>query len=229
MADFPGFPRGLRFTPVPNLFLTALLPQIQDPAELQVSLALFRLLYEKKGQPRQVALGELAADPALAEALGGGKSRLVGMAALRRGLALAVGRGTFLERGGAYLLNDEAGRRALGEAPTEGKSPGETLEPEMAPTASDRPNIFRLYEENIGQLTPILAQELAEAEGRYPAPWLEEAFKEAVDLNKRNWRYISRILERWAAEGKGHGEARRHPEEDPQKYFKGKYGRIVRR
>lgn len=225
MADFPGFPRGLRFTPVPNLFLTALLPQIQDPAELQVSLALFRLLYEKKGQPRQVALGELAADPALAEALGSPAS---GMAALRRGLALAVARGAFLEKNSLYLLNDEAGRRALGEAPAEGKSPGETLEPEMAPTSAERPNIFRLYEENIGMLTPILAQELAEAEALYPAPWLEEAFQEAVDLNKRNWRYISRILERWAAEGKGHGEARRHPEEDPQKYFKGKYGRIVR-
>ena len=67
---------------------------------------------------------------------------------------------------------------------------------------AQRPNIFVLYEQNIGPLTPLLAEELMEAEDTYPAAWIEDAFREAVELNKRSWRYIQRILERWAAEGK---------------------------
>jgi len=58
----------------------------------------------------------------------------------------------------------------------------------------DRPNIFILYEQNIGLLTPPIADELRQAEQTYPAGWIEEAFREAVSLNKRSWRYIRAIL-----------------------------------
>ena len=51
----------------------------------------------------------------------------------------------------------------------------------------------------------MVAEELREAERTYPPNWIEDAFREAVELNKRNWRYIRRILERWAAEGKDDG------------------------
>ena len=61
-------------------------------------------------------------------------------------------------------------------------------------------------------LTPLVTDELREAEHAYPWPWIEAAFQEAVDLNKRSWRYISRILERWEREGRGHGEPGRDPE-----------------
>ena len=81
-----------------------------------------------------------------------------------------------------------------------------TVEPNIK---EEKPNIFALYEQNIGLLTPMIAEELKEAEKLYPVSWIEEAFKEAVSLNKRNWRYISRILERWASEGKDSGEFRR--------------------
>jgi DNA replication protein len=70
-------------------------------------------------------------------------------------------------------------------------------------------NIFTLYEQNIGMITPMIAEELKEAEKLYPPRWIEEAFKEAVTLNKRSWRYIARILERWASEGKDSGEHKR--------------------
>ncbi len=67
----------------------------------------------------------------------------------------------------------------------------------------DRPNIFILYEQNIGLLTPPIADELRQAEQTYPAGWIEEAFREAVSLNKRSWRYIRAILERWRTQGRG--------------------------
>ena len=91
-------------------------------------------------------------------------------------------------------------------------------------------NIFALYEQNIGIITPMIAEELKEAENVYPRPWIEDAFKEAVALNKRSWRYISRILERWASEGKNSGEHKRDIEKgSPDKYVKGKYGHLVKR
>ena len=91
-------------------------------------------------------------------------------------------------------------------------------------------NIFTLYEQNIGMITPMLAEELKEAEKLYPALWIEEAFKEAVMLNKRSWRYIARILERWVREGKEIGEDRQSNKKGgTNKYIRGKYGHLVRR
>ena len=90
---------------------------------------------------------------------------------------------------------------------------------------AERPNIFALYEQNIGLLTPLIAEQLQEAERRYPQDWVEAAFLEAVSNNKRSWRYIERILDRWSSEGK-HGGKDRGPGErslDPDKYTKGKY------
>jgi DnaD/phage-associated family protein len=91
-------------------------------------------------------------------------------------------------------------------------------------------NVFTLYEQNIGMITPMIAEELKEAERLYPPQWIEEAFKEAVTLNKRSWRYIARILQRWASEGKDSGEHKRDiKKSDPDKYIKGKYGHLVKR
>jgi hypothetical protein len=61
--------------------------------------------------------------------------------------------------------------------------------------------------------------------------WIEEAFREAASLNKRSWRYIERILERWSTEGKGSGEPGRDTKKKgaPGRYLKGKYGYLVRR
>jgi DNA replication protein len=65
----------------------------------------------------------------------------------------------------------------------------------------DRPTVFRLYEQNIGPLTPLIADRLIKALEIYPAEWVESALEEAVAYNRRNWRYIARILENWAADG----------------------------
>jgi len=67
----------------------------------------------------------------------------------------------------------------------------------------ERPNIYTLYEQNIGLLLPLVAEELREAEQEYPREWIEAAFREAVQQNKRKWSYIRAILRRWASDGKG--------------------------
>ena len=105
--------------------------------------------------------------------------------------------------------------------------------PPAQPSAKkeEPPNIFVLYEQNIGLLTPMIAEQLKDAEKLYPASWIEEAFRIAVNMNKRRWGYISSTLERWSTEGKDSGEPGRDSKKksSPGRYVKGKYGHLVRR
>ncbi|MBM3155893.1 MAG: DnaD domain protein [Chloroflexi bacterium] len=235
MKSFSGFPARSGFTPIPNLFFTDVLPQVDDPAELKVTLHIFWALYRKKGYPRFVTFNELGSDSTLMRGLGGDGSQ---SEPLRRGLEQAVKRGTLLclkvERGGdtheLYFVNTDADRRAVEKIKSGELEPGVLVKSEPCMVTREQPNIFTLYEQNIGMLTPIIAEELKEAEKLYPALWIEDAFKEAVDLNKRNWRYISRILERWKAEGRHDGEPGRHfkAESNPEEYFR-RYGHILKK
>jgi DnaD/phage-associated family protein len=74
--------------------------------------------------------------------------------------------------------------------------------PEGEEPAAQRPNIFRLYEENIGPLTPLIADALRDAEKDYAEPWVDYAFSEAVKNNARSWNYVETILKRVKADGK---------------------------
>ena len=208
--SFSGFPRQVRYTPVPSPLFGPLLEQIDDLAELKLTLRTIWLLHQKRGFPRFLTRKELFADRTLAGALGAD--------GLRRAVGMAVTRGTLIaltidsDDGGeeVYALNREEDRNALskiavascGADPASGAQPGQG--------APERSNVFALYEDNIGMLNPMIADELREAEELYPIEWIEDAFREAVSHNKRSWRYISRILERWEREGRSHGEPGRH-------------------
>jgi DnaD/phage-associated family protein len=230
MTSFPGFPDKMRFTPIPNLFFSQILPKIDDIAELKTILHIFWSLYQKKGYPRFITFHELLGDKALMAGLGNSE-------ALRHGLERAISRGTLLHltmhrEGGTediYLLNTEVDRKAVARIASGEISLGALPRQEPGPDVQEQPNIFAIYEENIGMLTPMIAEELKEAENLYPAPWIESAFREAVSRNKRNWRYISRILERWASEGREDGAPGRDIKEDRDKYVKGRYGHLVKR
>ena len=235
MKAFNGFPLKAKFTPIPNIFFGEVLPEIDDLAELKVTLHIFWVLYQKKGYPRFITFDELISDRGLVRGLGGEDSP---SSPLRRGLNSAVSRGTLLclkmERNGEahelYFVNSDADRRAIEKIKNGELEVGALVKAEPCPVSREQPNIFTLYEQNIGMLTPIIAEELKEAERLYPASWIEDAFKEAVDLNKRSWRYISRILERWAAEGKDDGEPGRDPKADssPEEYRR-RYGHLLKR
>ncbi len=73
-----------------------------------------------------------------------------------------------------------------------------------------RPNVFAQYEQFIGPLTPLIAEQLRDAERSYPRQWIEEAIREAVDYNKPNWRYVQTILSNWEKSGAPDGVTRRH-------------------
>ena len=237
MKQFSGFPNKMQFTPLPNLFFSALLPQIDDITELKTTLHVFWTLYGKRGYPRFVTLSELLGNKSLISGLKGATSPPDEV--LRHALEMATRRGTILhlalDRDGKpediYLLNTESDRQVMAKIQSgELKLSGlEAREPAVIDT-EEPSDIFTLYEQNIGMLTPMIADELRDAEQLYPETWIRDAIKEAVALNKRSWRYIAKILERWSDEGKSNGTYRGDSKKtDPDKYIKGKYGHMVRR
>ncbi len=213
---FSGFLSGALATAVPNAYFSDVLPALSRVEELVVSLYFFFLAARPGGQRRPVDERTLRAEAPLARALTG-LSALPLEEALTAGLAGCVGHRLLLEVDGGgggkgYLLNTAANRKALAAggmplAPEQREAP-----PDAVVAAS--PNVFRLYEDNIGTITPLLAEELKDAAERYPVAWLEAAFREAVSLNKRSWRYIAAILERWAAEGPDYETSGRDTEPD---------------
>jgi DnaD/phage-associated family protein len=237
MEPFKGFPAKMQFTPLPNLFITKLLPQISDLAELKTTLYVFCLLYRKRSYPRYTTYQELLSNKSLMSSLRE-KGKLPDEI-LRKALEMAAKRGTILhvilDRDGVtediYFLNTESDRQAVAKIQNgEIKLTGLRAKELTLVESEEQPNIFTLYEENIGMLTPMIAEELREAEKLYPAAWIRDAIKEAVNQGKHKWSYISAILERWASEGKGDGTYRRDfKKTDPDKYIKGQYGHMVRR
>jgi DNA replication protein len=244
MTSFAGFPSGKNpYVPVPEVFFTALLPEIEDSAELKVTLHLFWLLAQKRGNPRCVSNRELEADGLLLRSLKRRGDPRPPEERLRQGLEQAVARGTLLriylrlisegsdegEIIGWYFFNTARSRKVVAElqggeliparllsiAHEQGEEAREVGVGGAEYTQSgghhaarqtlvqiERPNIFVLYEQNIGLLSPLIADQLRDAADQYPPEWIEAAFREAVQQNKRKWSYISAILRRWETEGR---------------------------
>jgi DnaD/phage-associated family protein len=192
------------FISLPDSFFTQAMPKIRDLAELKIVLYAAYLILRKQERPYFVTYKELLSHELLAT---------MGEETIRQALNSAVEHGTLLHS----TLNINGVLEDVYSLTDDSRQP-----PAI--------NIFALYEQNIGIITPMIAEELKEADKLYPPQWIEEAFKEAVTLNKRSWKYIARILERWASEGKDSGEYRRDIKKDgPDKYVKGRYGHLVKR
>ena len=232
-TPFAGFPSGAPVVPLPAALFNTVIPQIDDIAELVVTLYAAAAIQRLRRYPRLLDLATLRADRPLVDAL----DRLLPHeeldTALRRGLDAAVARGTLLrldrpepdgDQRTWLTLNAEADRQAL-----ERLRRGELTAPPRTATPAPQPrgprNIFALYEQTIGPITPQIAEALTEAEALYPTDWISDAFREAAELNKRSWRYVQRILQRWHDEGRDHETARGHS----GRRFDPKYDHIIQR
>lgn len=234
MKGFPGFPEGkIHLIPVPEAFFSELLQEIDHLGELKLLLFLFWRLENMEGTFRYFRRSELEQNQKLAQLLGNPQDVSQAISdclhrAVQRGVLLSaqVNEGNTSEE--YFFINSPKGRAALRaiESGAWRISAGQTEEP-----PEEFPNIYQLYEENIGPLTPMLADALAEAEQTYPATWISEAFQIAVEKNKRNWRYILAILERWQREGphvrKRRQQDRSHPEEDRRRYVEGEFSDFI--
>lgn len=238
MPAFAGFPPGRTpYVPLPEQVFTHLLPTIEDANELKLTLHLFWLLSQKRGTPRCASDRELLADPLLRRTLRRRGDPRPPDERLRAALELAYARGTLLrvrvrvdgDIVSWYFFNTPRSQRAVErllageispehllelEGPVGGARDGDPAARQPLLVEIERPNIFTLYEQNVGLILPLLAEELRDAAEQYPAEWLESAFREAVQQNKRSWSYIRAILKRWETEGKGgqpHGTHGRYP------------------
>ena len=62
--------------------------------------------------------------------------------------------------------------------------------------------VFKAYENNIGQLTPIISDEIGCAVDDFGAATVVEAIVIATKANVRKWNYVNGILTRWHKDGK---------------------------
>ncbi|MBK6645039.1 MAG: DnaD domain protein [Anaerolineales bacterium] len=214
MTPFPGFTSSETFTQVPDSFIK-MMNEIQDVAELKVTLFAIWRIEHMEGNFR--AMSKVDFDEA---ALG------LNLEEIRFGLGKAVERQTLLraenEAGVFFFLNSPRGRLSA-EAFAKGQ---------MKPSASyvpNKSNVFKLYEENIGALTPLLADMLKEAEREYPGMWFEEAFEIAVSRNVRNWKYIEAILRRWKENGKDERRDSQDSVKDAKRYTDGEFSEFFKR
>jgi DNA replication protein len=202
---FKGFSDTETFTQIPDTFFHQLLNNIDDLAELKVTLYVIWRIEHMESKFRSICRSEIVEDMAFMAG--------ISAAELDLGLEKSVQRGSLLrvdnDEGGFYFLNSPRGRAA---AEALKKNDWRASAHSSATAPVERPNIFKLYEENIGALTPLIADALKDAEQTYSEEWVAEALAEAVKQNKRNWKYAEAILRRWKEEGHGKEQNRRDAE-----------------
>ncbi len=211
---------------LPPEFFTQVAPAITLPTELKVTLHLFYRLSQQTARPRRLSWDELATDPLLRQSLQAVSKLRPFEELLSEGLEAAVRRTTFLHLalpGNGRIINWYLAHTVANQAwlATQQKNPVALAPNPTRPV--EKPSFLTLYEQNIGLLTPLLVEELREAEAHYPPEWLNEAVLEASRANARSWRYIRTILERWATNGRKYAPHRANGLSAVEEYTHGKY------
>lgn len=230
MDTFDGFSNGkATLIPVPAQFFSDLLPMIDDLAEMKVTLFCIWALQQKEGDYRYLRRDEFQHEGLTSglKSIAEGDLEAIIDAALDK----AVTRGTLLratipqsEKSLAYyFVNTERGRSAVQQINLGEWRPLANQEIDILP---ERPTIYRLYEDNIGPLTPMIADSLKDAQQDFSVLWIEDAIKCAVDNNARSWRYILKVLESWKQEGRSR-EAIRGDINWDDKYSTGKWADFI--
>ena len=217
-----SLPSTTTFTPVPDPLLGDVLKGIDSLAELKCILRALWHIHRKKGTLRFVTLVELRDDPVLRSALNREEieGAMKGAASLSIFARAPINTGK--SRTDLFVLNQESHRAALRRAMAgEIALPhADGLEAVAPPGRKKRPNVFDLYEQEIGIITPVVADELKAAETEYPKEWIENAVREAALSGRRSWPYVRAILRRWNKEGKSDGKFGRHSKaRDPRRYI----------
>lgn len=234
MKKFTGFPQDSKLSPTafPALFFSELLPMLDDLSELKVIIYSFWALNQKTGEFRYLLREEYDNDMLL-EGLKAAKPRTDPQTTLEHALARAVARNVLLcapvnfeeNEFEIFCTNTQKGRVAISQVNAGQYIKGFDSRPiEILP---ERPNIFRLYEDNIGSLTMRIRDHLKDALETYHLEWIEEAIALAVDNNIRKWSYVAAILKRWETEGKNNEYSGRLDKQDGKRYITGKYADFI--
>lgn len=214
---------------IPEAIVDRLIRDVWNPIEMKAILTTAML----GGADRPVREVSILEHPALRLGSRGDGSDRSHLERILEALEVAVARGVLVrlvddDDDRWLLLGTEENHRWTRRLPSpiaDRRIPGEVS------LKLERPSIFTLYEQNIGLVTPIVADRLVEAIESYPESWIADAIGEAVSYNRRNWRYIQRILENWSSEGRTDEANRRDSARDlnREKHLRGKYAHLFER
>jgi DNA replication protein len=211
---FKGFSDSETFTSLPDKFFQELLKEINDAAELKVTAYFLWRVGQMDGPFRALTKMDF-------------EVKALGLSAeeIQRGLEKALERGSLLrvqKDAVVYFLLNSPGGRAGVKALESGQ-----WSPSAASLPLERPNVFRLYEENIGPLTPLIADALKDAEETYYPEWVAEVIELAVKNNKRSWKYCEAILKRWKEEGRHGQKDQRDARQGSERYTKSEFAEYL--
>jgi len=205
------------FCEIPTEFFTQLLPLLQDSDEIKV--VLYALWHAwQNGASLGISSFDIEQDDVFSKTLIGSLHAALEKAQEHNAL-ISANNGLNVR----FFINSPAGQAAAQQFAQDlsvsTRPPGAGLEKSQS-------NIFSLYENNIGAVTPMMAEILSEAEKTYPSGWIEKAVRIAVKNNIRRWRYVEAILQSWKQEGLD-GENQSDSEEDYRRYIHGKFSQYV--
>ena len=201
--------KEIRYTPIPNLVFGKLLDEVEEINDLKFILRIIWMINQVKRVPKYITIEEITGDKLVNTIISqtGAEPHTVCLSMLNKPqfLNLFVCHEINIDQSSSIViaLNTTRNITMLNKIKNLDKSES-VLQPN-GDSPKESPNIFKLYEDNIGTLNPIIADELKIAETTYPHPWITSAFKESVLRNKRSWNYIKTILENWYREGKNDG------------------------
>ena len=207
--------KEFRYTPTPNIVFGKLLNEIEHVNDLKFILRIIWMINQVKRVPKYITIKEITSDKILypiiyKESVKETETACISMIQ-KASLSELLICHQINENGAPntiVALNTSRNKTMLFKIQQIDQS--ESVFQATVDIAEERPNIFKLYEDNIGILNPIIADELKIAEKTYPHDWVSSAFKEAVLRNKRSWKYIKTILENWYREGKTDGRIGKH-------------------
>jgi DNA replication protein len=222
-------PSQERLIRIPESFFTQVLAASQDIQVQKLTLFAFWLLEIQERDPKYLTQEDFFAQEAVCLAFQTKKSTDP-LPTIKDALEKTVLAGILLQMNfpgsttdqKIYFINSPKGR-ASAAALANGDWKLDFRHTQPVRAQIQKSNIFKLYEDHIGAITPIMAEYLQDAETQYPDDQIREAFEIAVSKNVRNWRYIEAILKRWQENGKD-GESRQNTEKPWQKYLEGEYG-----
>ncbi|MCX6055650.1 MAG: DnaD domain protein [Chloroflexi bacterium] len=228
MSPFNGFiGTKTKTTPVPAGFFSDLLQEIDDLTELKLILYAFWFLDKQEGDLRYLVRDDFLGDAVISQVFG--KSPRATREKLEMTLEKVIRRNVLLKtRVGEedyFFLNSVRGKAALQGLEKGSWSPDSVNRPSTK-VESHRPNVYGLYEQNIGPLTPIIADALMEAEKLYSEDWINDAVTIAITKNVRNWRFIEAILRSWKEKGRDEKDQRSF-KENRKRDSEGEFGDYI--
>ena len=203
--NFKGFKKNVKYIPIPAPIFDTLLESMSNISELKLMLRIMWLLQIYNRKPQFITENEIITDKLTSKLIGGSDKVIESLCTLEN---YGIIKSSKQKSDGIKIifLNSETIKDRIAKSDLL----IETNQTDPWEKDNEIPNIYSIYEQNIGMITPHIAELIKESENLYPVEWVEDAIKHASKQNKRSWAYIESILNRWKIEGRDNGEYSRH-------------------